>query len=86
MKKLYENNIIHNAGYEIIDFECYKHTNEHKYYVVLGVARTDLGTKFVTWESTDLKTFYWGHYINEYVIAKKDYHERLIHLYEFSPF
>ena len=77
---------MNNAGYKIIKAECYGKTKEHCYYVVLGKKDSDYGTQYVTWESTDLTSFYWGHYINNDIVAKKDYHQRLLNLYENPPF
>lgn len=74
---------IENAGYNIILYECYTMENGNRYYVVLGEHPSQkVPSRYVTWESTNLTSFYWGHYYNNQLNARSDYHERLFQLYE----
>lgn len=65
-----------NAGYEIVDFEQYDHKNA----VVL--ARNPNTGMWATWVYNRQSEFFWGHYFDSRMDAKKDYHKRLAEAYD----
>lgn len=74
-----------NAGYEIVCFEKYQTLeNGSCYYIVLG--QNPKSNMWVTWDSIDLKNFFWGHYYDCENHARIDYHQRLAYQIENQAF
>lgn len=79
-EKIYEN-----QGYIIALNEMYAQSakddpNGCKHYICLGY---DPDSKmWVTWESTDMEYYFWGHYFDDHKHALADYHLRLAEHYK----
>lgn len=78
------NGLIENQGYFIVAHENYGGEGEHVFYIVLGY--NPKTKQYVTWDCVDLRSFFWGHYFENELHAKKDYHDRLKNYYDRIPF
>ena len=63
-------NVRMNAGYIILSSICFENVE-----FVMGVNAT-APSKFVTWECKNGTDYYWGHYMNDELLAIKDLLER----------
>lgn len=82
-EKIYEN-----EGYVIAIHEQYATSDyngrEIRNYICLGYNPNS--KMWVTWESTDMVSYFWGHYFDRRLHALIDYHRRLTENYENQAF
>lgn len=71
-----------NAGFKIEKEEVYAADGGGAYGIALGYKEST--HEYVTWGFTDSKerSYYWGHYYNDWAPAYKNYHDRLAREYE----
>lgn len=69
-----------NAGYDIKDYKMYRKQENGENFVVL--AHNKKSGMWATWECTNGNDFYWGHYFDSYIEARKDYYTRLASKYD----
>lgn len=65
-----------NDRWEIIGAIKTDEVDGHIFEVVMGYRKTRFGDEYVTWECTDYKNYYWGHYYDSRENALEDLYVR----------
>ena len=69
------------GNYAVIAGETFMERDGVKYGVVLGHAKTRHGDMYATWQKTEYQDeaprYDWGHYYDDELCARADYHYRL---------